>query len=126
MTDNVIELAYDRFGCHVVQKAVEMISEPLKRKLISQFLKFSIQETVTHRFASHVWQRIFEIQWKNSPFTILYEAVTQALQEKWADIANNEHGSLVVQCLFMNAPTKEKELVTHEILSQVQMIATGK
>lgn len=123
MKQNVLELACDRFGCHVVQKAVEFVEEDQKVVLASEMFQRT-RETITHRFASHVWQRIFEIKWK-TPLPVLLEKVNSTLTGHWATIANDEHGSLVVQCIFENADQSEKYPIINEILLNVQNVAKG-
>ena len=123
MKQNVLDLACDRFGCHVVQKAVEFVEEDQKVILASEMFQRT-RETITHRFASHVWQRIFEIKWKN-PLPVLLEKVNATLTGHWATIANDEHGSLVVQCIFENADQSEKYPIINEILINVQNVAKG-
>ena len=123
MTSNVLELAYDRFGCHVVQKAVERGEEEEKIIIIVEMLE-QITESITHRFASHVWQRIFEIRWKTA-FPLLYESVCKTLKGNWADIANDEHGSLVVQCIFENGGIQEKTQIIDEIFINLQTVSKG-
>ena len=123
LIQNVLELSCDRFGCHVVQKAVERIDEEMKVRLVSKMFGH-INETIVHRFASHVWQRIFEIKWK-TPFPNLYEGIHDNLNGKWTEVANNEHGSLVVQCIFENALPHQKEMIISEILDNVQKISKG-
>ncbi len=83
-----------------------------------------INESITHRFASHVWQRIFEIKWK-TPFPVLYERVCHSLKGHWAIIANDEHGSLVVQCIFENGGMHEKSQIIDEIFVNLQSVSKG-
>jgi hypothetical protein len=123
MKQNVLELACDRFGCHVVQKAVEFVAEDQKVIIASEMFQRT-RDTITHRFASHVWQRIFEIKWK-TPLPILLEKVNAALSGHWATIANDEHGSLVVQCIFENSASDEKHPIINEVLIHVQNVAKG-
>ena len=83
-----------------------------------------IIESVTHKFASHVWQRIFEIRWKKS-FPLLYESICTSLKGHWAAIANDEHGSLVVQCIFENGGMHEKSQIIDEIFVNLQAVSKG-
>jgi hypothetical protein len=83
-----------------------------------------ISTTITQRFASHVWQRIFEVKWKR-PFPLLYDLVNCNLGGNWTRIANDEHGSLVVQCIFENADMRQREIIICEILSNLPEVAKG-
>jgi hypothetical protein len=40
-------------------------------------------------------------------------------------VANDEHGSLVVQCIFEHAHPHEKECILNEILDNVNVVAKG-
>jgi hypothetical protein len=83
-----------------------------------------IGTTITQRFASHVWQRIFEVKWKRL-FPLLYEKVNSTLAGHWTRIANDEHGSLVVQCIFENADLRQREIIICEILANLPEVARG-
>lgn len=108
----------------MTSKAVERVEEEFKIVIIQEMLQ-EINESVTHKFASHVWQRIFEIRWK-TPFPLLYESVCNSLQGHWAEIANDEHGSLVVQCIFENGGMQEKSQIIDEIFINLQSVSKGK
>ncbi|KAJ3127503.1 hypothetical protein HK098_006281 [Nowakowskiella sp. JEL0407] len=123
MRGNMYTLSCDRFGCHVVQKALDAIDEELKAALISELFR-TIPETITHRFACHVWQRIFEIKWKDDQLSVM-PYVDSALRSQWHMIANDENGSLVVQCIFENCLEKEKVPIIQEILDHSVEIAKG-
>ncbi|KAI8826947.1 armadillo-type protein [Fimicolochytrium jonesii] len=120
---NVLCLACDRFGCHVVQKALDTVDEDLKTLLISELFR-CVRETITHRFACHVWQRIFQIKWSGEPPAVMHY-LDAALKGQWHLIANDENGSLVVQCIFENCGQKEKGPILCEVLSRTVEVARG-
>lgn len=120
---NVQVLACDRFGCHVVQKILDIIDEPLKMQLI-QILAFHMPETIKHKFGCHVWQKIIQITWSTENSRFLYPLI-QALKGQWSILANDESGSLIVQCIFENAPLI-KPLILDEINNSILIIAQGK
>lgn len=133
MKGNVLGLACDRFGCHVVQKALDTVPEDIRTHLIHELL-LSVRETLIHRFACHVWQRIFQIRW--SPTTDangtnrtsgqqIMQYLDGVLRGQWHTIANDENGSLVVQCIFENCGA-EKSGVLREVLGRCVEVARGK
>ncbi|KNC97720.1 uncharacterized protein SPPG_07182 [Spizellomyces punctatus DAOM BR117] len=123
MRGNVLNLACDRFGCHVVQKALDTVEEDLKASLISELFR-CIRETITHRFACHVWQRIFQIKWSAEPPAVMHY-LDSSLKGQWHTIANDENGSLVVQCIFENCSQKEKGPILCEVLARTVEVARG-
>ncbi|KAJ3276303.1 hypothetical protein HK104_003690 [Borealophlyctis nickersoniae] len=123
MRGNILSLSCDRFGCHVVQKALDTVEEDLKASLISELFR-SIPETITHRFACHVWQRVFEIKWTSEPPAVMHY-VDSAIKGQWHHIANDENGSLVVQCVFEHCSEREKAPIVCEILAHCVDIARG-
>jgi transcriptional regulator CtsR len=130
MKEHVIQLSCDRFGCHVMQKvpnnlqkAIEKVDDHLKMELISELFK-SIPETFTHRFSCHVWQRVFEIKWVDETPSIM-QFVQNAVVGQWAEIANDENGSLVVQCIFEHCTDKEKAPIIADIFTCTLEISRG-
>ena len=57
-----LNLSMDAFGCHVVQKAFDCVPEEYKALMVHELLR-RIPETVIHRYACHVWQKLFELRW---------------------------------------------------------------
>ncbi|KAI8808693.1 armadillo-type protein [Cladochytrium replicatum] len=123
MKGQFLPLACDRFACHVLQKALEFLDEDMKAGLISELFR-AIPETFTHRFASHVWQRIFETEWSTEP-PVIIQYVDAALKGQWHSVANDENGSLVIQCIFENCSEKEKSSILCEILANTVAISKG-
>ncbi|ORY44361.1 ARM repeat-containing protein [Rhizoclosmatium globosum] len=62
MGGHMYPLSCDRFGCHVVQKALDVCEDDVKLSIVTELFR-AIPETITHRFACHVWQRVFETKW---------------------------------------------------------------
>ncbi|KAJ3170258.1 hypothetical protein HDU88_008885 [Geranomyces variabilis] len=123
MRGNVLNLACDRFGCHVIQKALETVEEDLRTSLITELFR-CVRETITHRFACHVWQRIFQIKWNGEPPAVMHY-LDASLKSQWHLIANDENGSLVVQCIFENCSQKEKGPILCEVLARTVEVARG-
>ncbi|RUS16918.1 armadillo-type protein, partial [Endogone sp. FLAS-F59071] len=111
----VLALACDPFGCHVVQKE-------LKATIVSEFFR-KIPDTIVHKYACHVWQKVFELHWNSPPAVMKY--VNAAVAGQWQQVALDETGSLVVQNIFENCPEHEKRPVVAEILEHVVTIAKG-
>lgn len=119
---HVVALSCDRFGCHVMQKTIEKIDDDAKLRVVAEMVA-QVYETFTHRFSCHVWQRIFEAPW-TKPHTIL-EQIRDACEGRWAVIANDENGSLVVQCIFEHCSKEEKQAVVSEIFMCTADISKG-
>ena len=96
----------DAFGCHVVQKAFDAVPEEYKAVMVHELLR-RIPETVIHRYACHVWQKLFELRWSDSPPQIM-KFVNEALHGMWHEVALGETGSLVVQNIFENCLEEDK------------------
>lgn len=103
---NTLNLSKDAFGCHVVQKAFDCVPEEHKAVMVHELLR-QIPETVIHRYACHVWQKLFELRWKGPPPQIM-AYVNDALRGLWPDVALGETGSLVVQNVFENCLEEDK------------------
>jgi hypothetical protein len=103
---NTLTLSMDPFGCHVVQKAFDCVPEEYKATMVHELLR-RIPETVIHRYACHVWQKLFELRWSDSPPQIM-RYVNEALRGMWHEVALGETGSLVVQNIFENCLEEDK------------------
>ncbi|KAF9415754.1 hypothetical protein BGZ94_010408, partial [Podila epigama] len=106
MRGNILALACDPFGCHVVQKALDNVDEGCKARIVTEMFR-RIPETIVHRYACHVWQKVFEIRWTEAPPAVM-TYVNNAVGGKWASVAVDETGSLVVQNIFENCAEHDK------------------
>ncbi|KAF9121442.1 hypothetical protein BGW39_010524 [Mortierella sp. 14UC] len=123
MRGNILTLACDPFGCHVVQKALDNMEEDCKARIVTEMFR-RIRETIVHRYACHVWQKVFEIRWTDAPPAVM-TYVNSAVAGRWASVAVDETGSLVVQNIFENCAEHDKRPVLNEILQSVTTIAKG-
>ncbi|KAG0334738.1 hypothetical protein BG004_000284 [Podila humilis] len=123
MRGNILSLACDPFGCHVVQKALDNVEEDCKARIVTEMFR-RICDTIVHRYACHVWQKVFEIRWTDAPPAVM-TYVNSAVSGKWASVAVDETGSLVVQNIFENCAEHDKRPVLNEILKSVTTIAKG-
>ncbi|KAF9112902.1 hypothetical protein BGX27_002609 [Mortierella sp. AM989] len=123
MRGNILTLACDPFGCHVVQKALDNVEEDCKARIVTEMFR-RIRETIVHRYACHVWQKVFEIRWTDAPPAVM-TYVNSAVAGRWASVAVDETGSLVVQNIFENCAEQDKRPVLNEILQSVTTIAKG-
>ncbi|KAF9438383.1 hypothetical protein BGZ76_008294 [Entomortierella beljakovae] len=123
MRGNILTLACDPFGCHVVQKALDNVEEDCKARIVTEMFR-KIRETIVHRYACHVWQKVFEIRWTDAPPAVM-TYVNSAVAGRWASVAVDETGSLVVQNIFENCAEHDKRPVLNEILQSVTTIAKG-
>lgn len=106
MRGNILTLACDPFGCHVVQKALDNVEEDCKARIVTEMFR-RIRETIVHRYACHVWQKVFEIRWTDAPPAVM-TYVNNAVAGRWACVAVDETGSLVVQNVFENCAEHDK------------------
>ncbi|KAI0970932.1 armadillo-type protein [Xylaria arbuscula] len=118
-----LTLSMDPFGCHVVQKAFDSVPEDYKAIMVHELLR-RIPETVIHRYACHVWQKLFELRWTESPPQIM-KYVNEALRGMWHEVALGETGSLVVQNIFENCLEEDKRPCIEEVLSNIDIVAHG-
>ena len=118
-----LELSMDAFGCHVVQKAFDVVPETYKASMVHELLR-QIPQTVVHRYACHVWQKLFELRWSDSPPQIM-KYVNEALYGMWHEVALGETGSLVVQNIFENCLDEDKRPCVTEVLANIDLIAHG-
>lgn len=107
----------------MVQKALDNVSEVMKSDFVSELL-LHIKETVTHRYACHVWQKLFEIRWIGKVPDIM-SLVNAELKGCWDQIALEETGSLVVQNIFENCIEEERRPCIDEVLANVKKIIRG-
>jgi hypothetical protein len=120
---NVLNLSMDAFGCHVIQKAFDAVPEDYKATMVHELLR-RIPETVIHRYACHVWQKLFELRWSDSPPQIM-RYVNEALRGMWHEVALGETGSLVVQNIFENCLEEDKRPCINEVLASIDVISHG-
>ncbi|EPY49975.1 RNA-binding protein Mcp2 [Schizosaccharomyces cryophilus OY26] len=120
---NMYKLATDPFGCHVVQKAFDNIDEDIKYSMMEE-LFVTIDETIMHHYACHVWQKLFETRWFNYPVNVM-DRVNIALKGKWHEVALGENGSLVVQNMFENCVEKDKHDCVEEVILHLDLIVRG-
>jgi len=123
ITGRVVQLSMDAFGCHVIQKAFDYVSEEFKIRMVQELL-CAIPETVKHRYACHVWQKLFELRWTIDPPQIM-SYVNESLANQWWDVAMGETGSLVVQNIFENCNEEDKRPCIEEVLAKIDVISKG-
>ena len=83
-----------------------------------------IRGTVTHRYACHVWQKLFEVRWQHDAPQIMSH-VNAELIGSWDQIALGETGSLVVQNIFENCLEIDRRPCIDEVLANISQIIRG-
>ncbi|KAL5535291.1 MPF1 [Sanghuangporus sanghuang] len=116
MRGNVVELATNCYGCHVLQKALDC-EEDIRLLIVSELLLGDPAKTLINKHASHVWSKIMELSW-TPPAPPIFAYVNKALQGKWASLACHETGSLVVQHAFENLEESAKDGIVDELLNR--------
>jgi endo-1,4-beta-mannosidase len=107
MKGRILELTCEPFGCHVVQKVLDHVDEAVKSDLVSE-LFFKIPDTITHKHACHVWQKVFGIRWSQNNSPPIIKHVHESLKGQWAHVALDETGSLLIQNIFENLSEEDK------------------
>jgi hypothetical protein len=102
---------------------MEKCDENQKWALVDE-MTLSIPDTFTHRFACHVWQRIFETNWSPEHKEILMDRVHERVLD-WKSIGNDENGSLVVQCIFEHCHVSVRKPITEQLFTSTAAIAQG-
>ncbi|EJD04201.1 ARM repeat-containing protein [Fomitiporia mediterranea MF3/22] len=120
MRGNVVELATNCYGCHVLQKALDC-EEDIRLLIVSELLLGDPAKTLINKHASHVWSKIMEISW-TPPAPPIFSYVNKALQGKWASLACHETGSLVVQHAFENLEESAKDGIVDELLNRGPLV----
>ncbi|KAG8838695.1 hypothetical protein FRB91_002426 [Serendipita sp. 411] len=122
MSGHIVELSTNCYGTHVVQKALEC-EEDIKRIIVNELLDNEPAYTLTSKHCSHVWAKIMEINWVDSPAPPIFNVVNRSLRGKWASLACHETGSLVVQTIFENMDdTDDKLIIVDEILTNLSEV----
>ncbi|UKZ54767.1 hypothetical protein TrVGV298_008579 [Trichoderma virens] len=125
-------LMVNRFGNFLVQRcfehgtpeqAFDSVPEEYKAIMVHELLR-RIPETVIHRYACHVWQKLFELRWTESPPQIM-KFVNESLRGMWHEVALGETGSLVVQNIFENCLEEDKRPCIEEVLANIDIVAHG-
>ncbi|KAG0178037.1 hypothetical protein DFQ28_004587 [Apophysomyces sp. BC1034] len=123
---NLKSLDYRRMldkHCNPDWDALDSAEERIKSRLIIELFD-AIPETITHKYACHVWQKVCAIQWTDESPQVMAH-VHAELQGQWARVALDENGSLVIQNIFENLTEAEKKPVLEEVLADIVMIAKG-
>jgi len=98
----------DAFGCHVVQKAFDSVPEDYKASWFMSY--FVVSRRLSSPLCCHVWQKLFELRWTESPPQIM-KYVNEALRGMWHEVALGETGSLVVQNIFENCLEEDRQAI---------------
>ncbi len=104
----------------MVQRALDCVSESTKLAMVQEMLE-GIPETIGHRYACHVWQKLLEVRWKIEPPDFMSQ-VNNALRYHWHDVALGESGSLVVQNIFENCLEEQKVRSMGQILTSLARV----
>lgn len=121
--NSVCLLSMDPFGCHVVQKALDCVDEEMKHIIVEELLN-NVSETMIHRYACHVWQKLFELRWESTPPQFM-KRVNEELKGMWNLVAIEETGSLVVQNIFENCTEEDKRPCVLEVIEKIDEIIRG-
>lgn len=119
------QLSLSQYGCHVVQRALDA-GEDLKLCIVEELMRCDLVMTLTSRNSVHVWAKVLEIKWSDPAFhRSLMGAINAAMAGRWASIAMQETGSIVVQNLFESTNPVGKAACIEEILQQLDQCASN-
>ncbi|KAJ3293547.1 hypothetical protein HDU79_000249 [Rhizoclosmatium sp. JEL0117] len=109
-----------RFACHVWQRIFETkwTLHPYSAALTST----TPQNTP---LSPQSLSQEFTVTSKIHPVLAILRRMDRILRNQWHQIANDESGSLVVQCIFENCPEPEKRGIIGEVLTHAAEIARG-
>lgn len=102
---------------------MDNVPDDIRLCIVSELLT-DIRATVTHRYACHVWQKLFEVRWTDAAPEIM-SFVNAELTGSWAAIALGETGSLVVQNIFENCADVDKRPCLDEIIAELPRVIRG-
>lgn len=94
--------------------------EDLQRQIVEELLCSDIYSTFTGRYCVHVWAKILEIRWTDANFArTVFETINAAMRGRWAGLAMQETGSIIVQNLFESAIDRDKAACIAEVLERL-------
>ncbi|KAJ3390000.1 hypothetical protein HDU84_008059 [Entophlyctis sp. JEL0112] len=132
------ETVTHRFACHVWQRIFETKWQffPLPPTATTTPPQLANSSTIMHEN-----EQVYDEELTVNPMTATMshqtyqkssvgetetsERMDLFLKGQWHSIANDESGSLVVQCIFENCPEMEKRGIVQEVLAHVGEIAKG-
>lgn len=124
--ETFVKLSLSQYGCHVVQKLLDLGSEDVREMIANELLTEKLEETIASRHAIHIWQKVLDTQWNEAKVRIkIIDTLNSTLRGKWADVAMSETGSLICQNLFESGTASETEECMLEVVERVCECATG-
>ncbi|PWN34673.1 ARM repeat-containing protein [Meira miltonrushii] len=124
--DTFVKLSLSQYGCHVVQKLLDLGSEDVRELIANELLNEKLEETIASRHAIHIWQKVLDTQWQEAGMrSKIVNTLNEVLRGKWADIALSETGSLICQNLFESGSDAETEECMLEVVDRVCECAMG-
>ncbi|KAJ3315760.1 hypothetical protein HDU76_002112, partial [Blyttiomyces sp. JEL0837] len=132
----VPETITHRFACHVWQRVFESkwptfnhqnLMNPTTHATAVSMLSLldpsfnvaSYQQNGDEQYYQHHLPRL------PNPVYVILKRVNAVLRRQWHIVANDESGSLVVQCIFENCNDGEKRSIVQEVLEHAADIARG-
>ncbi|GAA5886955.1 hypothetical protein JCM6882_009397 [Rhodosporidiobolus microsporus] len=112
-----LQLALDPFGCHVVQKLLDCGDSATKARIIEELMPHP--STLTQKNAGHVWNRILTTS-NPPPF---YRRLAEMGTGTWADVVQDDGGSLIVQHVLEDWAEAHTSVVAREVLEKVGEVA---
>ncbi|GAA6001202.1 hypothetical protein JCM10207_007461 [Rhodosporidiobolus poonsookiae] len=117
LLSHFLQLALDPFGCHVVQKLLDCGDSATKSRIIEELMPHP--STLMQKNSGHVWNRILTTS--NPP--AFYRRLAEMGQGTWADVVQDDGGSLIVQHLLEDWQEAHTSGVAREVLERAAEIA---
>ncbi|TPX75413.1 hypothetical protein CcCBS67573_g03331 [Chytriomyces confervae] len=130
------ETVTHRFACHVWQRVFETQWTMYPYSAAAVPLLHATYNTNSNNTTAHSTEQQADPDWEAAtgelslsstthPVISVVRSMDAVLRGQWHAIANDESGSLVVQCVFENCPEVEKRGIIQEVLAHAADIATG-
>lgn len=117
LAGSVLSLSYDKSGCWVIQKAMEVMPKHLQVGLALE-LRGHVVECVEHMHGNFVIQKMVE----QLPSAML-GFVVEEVEGKVEELAQHIYGCRTVQRLFEHCSLKQLQGMLHRLLQYVERLA---
>lgn len=121
----IATLSKNQFCCHVIQKLLDMSPLFIQAKIMAEMLDNSV-ETMTSPFGTHVWQKLFYLEWPpNLPpiVTIVNNAIHINNKEGWTSVLLSEPGCATIKSYLGIAVTgSERQDCIEAILGNITRV----
>jgi pumilio RNA-binding family len=104
----VVQLSMDTFGCHVIQAALDVVTDNswfIERAWIVHELLQAIPISLFHPYANHVWRKLLGLSIEE-----VVAGLNRELYGKWHRVALHESGFYIIQAILMTSYPEEHKV----------------